>query len=77
MFYNIRNFLKFAGRVVLQFLMVTLAVGGEKRGGKLSLPGKALLLVFAKDTNNFIVPIKVSDKTARDADALCAPWRYQ
>jgi hypothetical protein len=39
MFHNIRDFLNLLGRIVLQFLRVTLAVGGGKRGGKLSRSG--------------------------------------
>ena len=39
MFHNMPKNIVVAGRIVRQFLMATLAVGGGKRGGKLSRSG--------------------------------------
>ena len=67
MFHNIRDFLKFAGRIVRQKVMVTLALGGGKRGGKLSSPGLA-----RHDFWVYFCTMEM-DGWARGAHLLCNP----
>ena len=67
MFHNIRYFLKFAGGVVRQKVMATLARGGGNRGGKLSRSGLArwgILMYFCSTR---------MDGWARGAHLLCNP----
>ena len=67
MFHNMPKNIVVAGRVVRQKVMVTLAVGGEKRGGKLSCSGlgrRGISMYFC---------ITRMDGWARGAHLLCNP----
>ena len=67
MFHNIRDFLKFAGRIVRQKVMASLAVGGGKRGGKLSSPG-----LGRRGISTYFCITRM-DGWARGAHLLCNP----